>query len=259
MKRPALISFLVVTLLSIIVYINALDNGFHYDDEHYIVVNPFLEKLENVPYLFTTPRFYSDDRAFTAHYRPLVYVSYALNKITGGNNPFGYHVVNLAFHIGSAFLVFLIVKAMLGGGLEDRNQITPYFEPAYTALAAALIFAIHPFNSEVVNYITARSSVMSGFFYLLAFYCWVKYRRQKIEGRSKTKFIFYLISILAFLLGMLSKEVVITLPVVLWLYDLYFVHPLRTPHSTLRTLLNWRTYIPYLPFIVLIAIPLIIR
>src|SRR3989304_417906 len=160
MRRLSLISFLLIASLSIIVYFNAFDNGFHYDDEHYIVINPFLEKLENVPYLFTTPRFYSDDRAFTAHYRPLVYVSYALNKITGGNNPFGYHVVNLAFHIGSAMLLYLIIKAMLDCGEEVRSK-TNFF----IALSAAIIFAVHPFNSEVVNYITARSSVMSGFFY----------------------------------------------------------------------------------------------
>jgi len=148
-----------------------------------------------------------------------------------------------------------------------------------------------------VNYITARSSVMSGFFYLLAFYCWVRFRSQKIEVRSKTKsnilpltsnfspspssvspltsnfspgsssaspltsnFLlltsyFYLASLLAFLLGMISKEVVITLPIMLWLYDLYFIHPSRTPHSALRTLLNWRTYLPYLPFILSVLIP----
>src|SRR3972149_3004726 len=83
----------------------------------------------------------------------------------------GYHIVNLIFHIGSVFLLYLIIKAMLGG--------------FYISLASALIFAVHPFNSEVVNYITARSSVMSGFFYLLAFYCWVKFRSKKIEDRSK--------------------------------------------------------------------------
>ena len=59
---------------------------------------------------------------------------------------------------------------------------------------------------------------------------------------------------------MLSKEVVITLPVVLWLYDFYFFHPFRTPHSALRTSLNWRTYVPYLPFILSVLVPyLLIR
>src|SRR3972149_8457634 len=118
MRRLYLISFLLIASLSIIVYLNALDNGFHYDDEHYIVFNPFLEKGETIPALFFTPRFYSDDKIFTGHYRPLLYVTYALNKVLGGNNPAGYHVVNLAFHVGSAFLLYLIIKAMLGGGGE---------------------------------------------------------------------------------------------------------------------------------------------
>src|SRR3972149_2441043 len=168
MRRFPFISFLLIASLSIIVYINALDNTFHYDDEHDIVANSFIEKWENIPLFFTGTQFYRDEIIRTDHYRPLVYVTYALNKITGGNNPFGYHVVNLAFHIGSAMLLFLIIRAMLGGEV---------------ALASALIFAVHPFNSEVVNYITARSSVMSGFFYLLEFYCWVKYR--KVAGSSK--------------------------------------------------------------------------
>src|SRR3972149_6300113 len=118
MSRGAIISLLLIIGISVIVYSNTLDNGFHYDDEHYIVVNPFLEKWENIPALFFTPRFYSDDKIFTGHYRPLLYVTYALNKVLGGNNPAGYHLVNLAFHVGSAFLLYLIIKAMLGGGGE---------------------------------------------------------------------------------------------------------------------------------------------
>src|SRR3972149_8771965 len=211
MRRLYLISFLLIASLSIIVYINALDNGFHYDDEHYIVVNPFLEKLENVPYLFTTPRFYSDDRAFAAHYRPLVYVTYALNKIAGGINPFWYHVVNLAFHVGSAMLLFFIIMAMLDNRRKERSKKLEVRSEAafYIALFAALVFAVHPFNSEVVNYITARSSVMCSFFYLLAFYCWVKFRSKKSDY-------FYPFSLLAFALAMLTKEIAITLPVVLF-------------------------------------------
>src|SRR3990172_11142768 len=122
MRRLPLISFLLIASLSIIVYFNALDNGFHYDDEHDIVSNSFLKEWGNIPLFFTGARFYRDETLRTDHYRPLVYVTYAINKIAGGNNPLGYHIVNLAFHVGSAFMVLLIVKAMLGGGLEDRSQ-----------------------------------------------------------------------------------------------------------------------------------------
>src|SRR3989304_2462976 len=128
MRRLYLISFLLIASLSIIVYINALDNGFHYDDEHDIVANSFIEKWENIPLFFTGTQFYRDEIIRTDHYRPLVYVTYALNKISGGNNPFGYHVVNLVFHIGTAMLLCLIIKAMLGSG---------------AALITAIIFAVH--------------------------------------------------------------------------------------------------------------------
>src|SRR3990172_2548698 len=129
------------------------------------------------------------------------------------------------------------------------------------------VYSQHLSNSRSM---AQRSSVMSGFFYLLAFYCWVRYRggeaddRSQMSGEGFPNFsplpsIFYLISLLAFLLGMLCKEVVITLPVVLWLYDIYFVHPRRTPpHSSLRRLFNWHTYLPYLPFVLAVVVPAMI-
>src|SRR3972149_6319727 len=70
---------------------------------------------------------------------------------------------------------------------------------------------------------------MSGFFFLLSFYFWVRFRSRLTSHVSRLTSYFYLASLLAFLLGMLSKEVVITLPVVLWLYDLYFFHSKMPP------------------------------
>src|SRR3972149_10775436 len=231
--------FLLIVILSTLIYANSLSNSFQYDDQVYLEENINI-KTTGILDVFLHPSYLFAPNTTTGHYRPLVLLFHVINYRIHGLNPFGYHIVNLAFHIGSAMLLFLIIKAMLGGEV---------------ALASALIFAIHPFNSEVVNYITARSSVMSGFFYLLAFYCWVRFR-----GGSRLTFYLYLGSLLAFLLGMLSKEVVITLPIMLWLYDLYFIHPLRTPYSALRTLLNWRTYVPYLPFLFSVLVPyLLIR
>ena len=239
-----IIVFVFFALLGVGVYHNSLQNDFHYDDHHHITLNPNIKNPGNIPLFFTDQKMFSFLPGRFLHYRPMVLVSYSANYYFGKLNPTGYHMINLIFHVGSAFIIFLIVHAMIGGGS------TSFFIP----LASGLLFLTTPFNSEVVNYITARSSVMSAFFYLLAFYLWVRYRAEKIEDRSKTNFLplpsyLYLGSLFAFLLGMLSKEVVITLPIVLWLYDLYFIHPRRTPHSVLRTFLNWRTYLPYLPFV----------
>ncbi|MBI4715090.1 MAG: tetratricopeptide repeat protein, partial [Nitrospirae bacterium] len=217
---------------------------------------------------FETPRYSSFEKTFTAHYRPLVVSSYALNYAAGGLNPTGYHLVNLAFHAGSAFLVFLIVKAMLRTctpqvlSLRDplhsktqwvprRSNLSagiassaspPRNDSNFPALAAGLIFAVHPFNSEVVNYMTARSSVMCAFFYLLAFWCWIQYRGSEKGEQPR---LYYAASLLSFLLALLSKEVAITLPAVLWLYDLYAG----------RIRIDFRTHLPHLPFILLLAVP----
>ena len=234
-------------LVGMATYVNSLGNPFHYDDQHYIEDNRNIRTLENIPRFFTNPRTIAADPQKAGHYRPLVVTSYAINYALGGLNPVGYHLVNLAFHVGSAFLVFLIVQAMLGG-MGNGGWAAP---------AAGIIFLVHPFNSEVVNYITARSSVMSGFFYLLGFYFWVRFRGLASGNYSST--VFYIAFLLAFAAGMLSKEVVITLPVVLWLYDLYFggrrLHASRSAH---HALLSWPACIPYIPFVFIVVIPYMI-
>ena len=267
-RKRNLLAFLLISILSGIVYANSLDNAFHFDDQHYVVRNTYIRKIQNIPTFFQSPRYSSSEKPFTGHYRPLVVSTYALNYALGGLNPSGYHIVNLGFHVGTAFMVFLIVQAMSGS--------SSYF---YIALASALIFAVHPFNSEVVNYITARSSVMCAFFYLLAFYCWVKYRwvggsSKEVAGSSEqvggkagegsqlpatryplpatyTATYFYVASLLAFLLAMLSKEIAITLPLVLWLYDFYFV-PAGGKTDHLRRILL------YTPFVASVAFPYLI-
>jgi len=293
---------LLIFLLSI-VYFNSLENGFHFDDYHHIVDNPHLKNIKNIPSFFLDTTKFSKT-GWQNHYRPLLLVTHTINYAIGGLNPIGYHLVNLSFHVGSAFLVFLIVQAMLGRRQQvgsSRKEVIARLPEAteaiskrdcfgtkvprndnvcfFAAFSSALIFAVHPFNSEVVNYISARSSVMSGFFYLLAFYCWVRFRNVAagfslrdqggIPRNLKVATTpYYLTSLLAFLLGMLTKEVVITLPVVLWLYDLYFNRPSSGTYGTqakacgympaLTCLLNWRTYIPYIPFVLLVAIPYLV-
>src|SRR3990172_6891724 len=197
-KTEILVLFL-IALLSAIIYSNSLRNPFHFDDTHHIIDNPYLKSLRHIPDIFTDTRAFSVWEGNNRHYRPLLLLTHSINYAICGLKPAGYRLVNLTFHAGSAFLIFLIVQGMLGSSkevagsrksevrskkLEVRSKIfslpsmqalrssnflplTSYF---YIAFTAGLIFAVHPFNSEVVNYISARSSVMSAFFYLLSFY-----------------------------------------------------------------------------------------
>ena len=246
--------FILLIVLTGTVYLNSLNNGFHFDDIHHIVDNKYLRSLNNIPRFFIDIDTFSAESAVSGgHFRPLVLTSHAVSYAISGANPIGYHIVSLIFHVGSAFMLFLIVKAILSGVRQDisgvsgaRNDSAGFF----VALAAALIFAVHPFNSEAVNYITARSSLMSGFFYLLAFYCWVRYRV------SLTSY-FYLSSLLAFLLSLLSKEMAITLPLILFIYDLYFI-PVSGDSFYKRLKMHCRVSAGIIPFVLVISIPYII-
>lgn len=272
--------FLLITVLSSVVYVNSFHNSFHFDDQHYIVANTYIRDLSNIPSFFTGTKFSSFEKEFAAHYRPILVTSYAVNYAIGGLKPVGYHIVNLLFHIGSAFLIFLILQAMLG---RSKQQIPPNpplvkggWGDFFIALAAALIFAVHPFNSETVNYITARSSVMCAFFYLLAFWCWINYRQLAVSSKplavpahsSLLTANYYAGSLLAFILAILTKEIAITLPVMLLIYDIYFVRKdgvgLLSPHSSSRpSSLSLQPSVfslikVYLPYVGLVALPYLV-
>src|SRR3990172_9619881 len=100
---------LLIFLVSL-VYFNSLENSFHFDDYHHIVDNPNIKNIKNIPsFFFDTTKF--SKTGWQNHYRPLLLATYTLNYYYGRLSPTGYHGVNLAFHAGSAFLVFLIVQA----------------------------------------------------------------------------------------------------------------------------------------------------
>src|SRR3990172_12606615 len=105
--------FLLFVFWAVVIYFNALRNPFHFDDAHHIQNNPAIRGIENIPSYFVDVRTFSIDPGNIGNYRPLLLMTHALNYRAGDLEPLGYHLVNLAFHIGSACLIFLIVQAML--------------------------------------------------------------------------------------------------------------------------------------------------
>ena len=174
----------------LLVYGGSTSNAFHYDDEHSIVNNAAVRSLANLPSFFTDPTTFSEDPG-KAMYRPLLVSSYALNYALDDYRLFGFHLVNLALHIGNAFLLF-----HLGALLFDGRS----------AACAAVLFLAHPIASEPVNYISARSESLAALFYLA---CIARY----IKGSARGSAFF-------FVLGLLSKSTAVTAPVTLLCYEL---------------------------------------
>ena len=189
---------LLLLLLPVLVYANSLQNPFHYDDAHSIVDNPHIRDLGKVPAFFVDPTLFSVDPD-NAMYRPLLLTSFALNYAISGYQVWSYHLVGLALHLGCVYLLFLI------GGMLLKNRLA--------AGLAALIFGVHPVNSETLNYISSRSEVLAGFFVLLGVWAFLRWRQGQGSG---------VVVVAAYLAGLLSKSVAMVLPAVLLGYDVLF-------------------------------------
>ena len=149
--------------------------------------------------------------------RPFLNLSYALNYAFGGTGVFGYHLVNLTIHVLAALTLFgLVRRTLLRPVLEKR------FGSAATALALAVsaIWAWHPVQTGSVTYLSQRAESLMGLCYLLTLYCFV--RGVETSGKLSRR-IWFSLSVLACLAGVGTKEVIVTAPLIVFLYDRTFI------------------------------------
>jgi len=194
--RPRSVSLLwlgAILVLTFVVYIPCLDNGFtNWDDNHYVTTNPLLAHPSGQAVL-TTP--------VQGNYHPLTIWSLALNYRISGLHPASYHWLNLLLHLANTALVFLFIRMLSGGRL-------------WTTVVTSLFFGIHPMHVESVAWIAERKDVLYAFFYLLGLITYLKY----LERRQ---LLWLGITLLAFVLSVASKAAAVVFPVTLWTID-YF-------------------------------------
>jgi tetratricopeptide (TPR) repeat protein len=148
--------------------------------------------------------------------RPVVQLSLALNWTAGGGNPFGFHVVNFTIHVLAALALF---------GLVRRTLALPRFPARWRdaapelALAASLVFAVHPLQTESVSYVIQRAESLMGLLYLATLYAVVRGATAAATARAA----WYAAAVVACALGMLTKPVMVTAPVIALLYDRVFL------------------------------------
>jgi len=190
-KISCLISFS-LTLLIIIAYWPLKNNNIiDFDDPLYLS----LEKgftFETLKWAFTT------NQAFNWH--PLTWLSLTLDYTLFNLNPAGYHFVNLTFHIVNTFLIFAIFRLMTGA--------------VWRSVFVAALFALHPLHVESVAWISERKDVLSTFFWLLTMWFYVRYVK-------RPSFSTYIPVFIALALGLMAKQMLVTLPFVLLLLDFW--------------------------------------
>jgi len=183
----------VVALLAIIIYIPSLGNGFvELDDPMLLTKNWAVHQLSfrSLLHIFTS---YDPEL-----YVPMTMLSYQIENAIFGLSPAVTHITSLLIHAGCSILVYGIIF------LLARKPMV--------AFVCALLFAIHPINTETVAWASARKDVLSGLFFLLSLWLWLIYRN---KGNNR----FYWGSFGAFLFGLLSKVTIGMLPIMMLLID----------------------------------------
>ncbi len=225
MPRPFLIG-LALCLLTLAVYLPVLDSGFvNYDDNLYVTSNRHVQQgLDAEEFLWAW------QASVAANWHPLTVLSHMLDVELYGLNPKGHHLTNLLLHLVNVWLLFAVLRRMTGAVWRS-------------ALVAAL-FAVHPTHVESVAWVSERKDVLSGLFFLLTLWAWHGYARKRTLGR-------YLLAALTLALGLLSKPMLVTLPCVLVLLDVW---PLRRlPLNDLSPRGLWPLLREKIPFFVLAA------
>jgi tetratricopeptide (TPR) repeat protein len=195
---------LALALITLAVYWPVREQQFvNLDDDLYVTENPYvLHGLtwEGARWAFTT--------SHGTHWLPLTWLSHMLDCQLFGVNAGALKLVNVAFHIASSLLLFLALKRATAA--EGPSAFV------------AMVFALHPLRVESVAWVAERKDVLSTFFWMLALWAYVQYVKRPGAGR-------YLWVIAFFVLGLMAKPMVVTLPFVLLLLDFW---PLgRTPWS----------------------------
>lgn len=174
---------MIVLAVSFAVYANNYRHAYHLDDAYTLVNNPSVRSLELVPRYFVDPATYTSLRE-QADYRPVLQVSYALNYRMGGYETWWWHFTQVLLHAAVSIGVFAFARRVLA--LLGQSH------PTAPALAAAVIFAIHPAASGVVNYFNARSSLLTAAFLLPALIAYLPARGERDTGQPRWYAAFWL-------------------------------------------------------------------
>lgn len=212
-----------ILFLTFFIFLPSLQNKFvNLDDTQYVLENAVIKEIniDNLKSIFS--------EQFVGNYQPLTILSYMADYKFFGLNPFGWHLINLIFHLLNTTLVFLIVQKLV----SKYNEKYIYWIPTITSL----LFGIHTLHVESVAWVSERKDVLYAFFFLSALHIYVATLiREKTISFLKTAIILFL-----FLLSLLSKAQAVVLPLVFFLIDFL-----------LQRTLNKRVILEKIPFFLL--------
>jgi len=202
--RPRWWMPLLLIAAGLLVYLHSLDGPFIFDDDQILLNFREVEHQGNLTELLTATR------------RPLAHLTLWVNYQLGGEEPSGYRLTNIAIHlVASLALLGLIRRTLLRPPLQAR------FAPiaSMLAFAIALFWVVHPLNTQAVTYTVQRMESMMGMCMFLTLYCAVRHLEAMETSNAARSLPWFLAAVAFSLAGMLTKEVMVVVPVVVLLYD----------------------------------------
>ena len=237
---PLIQSLLIILLFSavtLVIYSNTFNSPFVLDDLRKIEDNPAIRVDQFAPVEIMKAGFQS------SRMRPVAFMTLALNHSLHKYDVYGYHVVNVAIHILTGFFLYLVIAATLKtASIQHR-----YSQPDLIAFFAALIWLVHPIQTQSVIYIVQRTNSLATLFFILSFLFYI-YGRQ--TSRTGYKWIWLIASAFAWALSLGCKQITAILPFIIFIYEWFFFQDLNR---------DWiKKRLKYLPGIIIFFILLVL-
>lgn len=227
-RRLVGVAVALIALAGCLAYLGSMGGPFVFDDASSITSNPTLRPGWSLWDVLATPA-----NNVTAQGRPLLNLSLAINYSVSGTEVWSYHALNLIIHLLAGITLFGVVRRSLRAWFGSAELLASPAEPggrfatdsrrelaaAVVGLGVALLWTVHPLQTESVTYVVQRAESLMGWFYLLTLYCWIRLLEPgTVAGKRRWGWL----AIGTCLLGMATKEVMVTAPVVLLIYDRTF-------------------------------------
>ena len=206
---------LVLAAATVVLYSHTLDSPIMFDDWTHIEGNPHI-RITSLDWQSIKQAAFDSP----LHTRPVANVSLALNYYFHQYTLPGYHLVNMVIHFLTGVILYFLIKTTLA----LPSQRLQFDSPGWLPFTAALIWFVHPLHIQSVTYIIQRMNSMAAMFYILALLLYVKARLTNTRG---WKLLFFSGSVLAGLLALGTKENAATLPLLILLYEWFFLQDLK--------------------------------
>lgn len=208
--RYNVFGMLCLFILCFTVYFNSFSSGFTFDSVA-LLEHHYLRDVRVLCNEFWQPGFGEHKMRF------LGFLTFALNYTLHGPSPFGYHLVNVLIHLLNGLLVWRIAYLLSGRGTMFAGERA---KREMFALAAAALFLVHPIQTQAVTYFYQRLAALVSFFYLSAVLCYVKARMA--DAQFGRRLLFFLLTGFSFALGLLTKQNILTFPLMIVLLEACF-------------------------------------